>query len=87
MSKASEFKISAKSAEVYEVMGESGKSYVFFFFPDNSVCAAKKVAPKIRATARVDFRIKTKPALDDCGIVVKGTTYQKGRELLRRLDR
>lgn len=75
MSQASEFKISARSAEIYEVMGESGTSYVFFFSSDNSVCAAKKVAPKKRATARLDFRIKTKPALFDCGIAIPANTY------------
>jgi hypothetical protein len=87
MSLASDFKTAAKSAESYEVMGESGASYIFFFFPDHSVCAAKKVAPKKRATAQLIFQTKTKSALRDCGVVVRGSTYQKGEELLKQLGR
>jgi len=68
-------------------MGESGKSYVFFFFPDDaSVCAAKKVATDNRAVAQLDFNIPTKSALRDCGVEKGGTTYQKGQALLKQLE-
>lgn len=87
MSQSSEFEANAKTAKVYEVIGASGKSYVFFFFSDTSVCAAKKVATDSRAVARLDFNIETKRALRDCGITVHGTTYQEGRALLKQLEK
>jgi len=86
MSQSSDFETVAKTAKVYEMMGASGKSYVFFFFPDKSVCAAKKVATGNRAIAQLDFDIQTKTALRDCGIEIHGTTYQKGQALLKQLE-
>lgn len=41
MSLASDFREAAKQATIYEVIGQSGASYVIFWFPDNSVCAAR----------------------------------------------
>lgn len=86
MSQSSEFEIVAKTAKGYEVMGKSGRSYVFFFFPDNSVCAARKVPTQSRAVARLDFNILTKTAIHDCGIEFQGATYQEGRVLLKQLE-
>lgn len=87
MSQSSEFEIEARAAKVHELIGESGAAYVFFFFHDNSVCAARKVATNNRATAKLNFKIKTKDALHDCGIESRGTTYQEGRDLLKQLER
>lgn len=86
MSQSSEFEIEARTAKVYELIGESGAAYVFFFFHDKSVCAAKKLATKNRAVASLDFKIKTKDALRDCGVKEHGTTYQKGVLLLKELE-
>jgi hypothetical protein len=87
MSQSSEFEDKAKNAiAVVESLGHSGNSYVFFFFDDNSVTAAKRVkAISQHVSAQLNFNIKVKEALDDCGVSdFDGTTYQKGRELLRR---
>jgi len=87
MSSASDFKKMANAATVYEVTGKSGAVYVFFWFLDFSVCAARRLpAENARASARLEFQ-DTKPCLDDCGLEdFEGTTYQKGRELLRRIE-
>jgi len=87
MSSASDFKNAADTATIYEVTGNSGAVYVIFWFPDQSVCAARRLpAGNTRASARLEFQ-DTKPCLDDCGVAeFQGTTYQKGRELLRRIE-
>lgn len=86
MSMASDFRSLAQQGTIYEVMGQSGKSHLIFWFPDGSVCAAQKVPTDNRAVAGLAFGA-TKPALDDCGVAdYEGTTYQKGTELLRRLE-
>ncbi len=88
MSQSSDFEKAAKTSKAYELLGEKGISYVFYFFPDHSVCAAKKVATTNRAVARLDFSIQTKDALRDCGSRRHGTTtYQKGTALLRQLEK
>jgi len=86
MSQSSDFENVAKTTKTYEVIGKSGRSYIFFFFSDNSVCAAKKVASFNRAAARLDFNIATKNAIHDCGIDIGGATYQEGRALLKQLE-
>lgn len=86
MSQSSDFEANAKNAKVYEVMGASGKSYVFFFFLDKSVCAAKKIATDNHAVAQLDFNIQTKTALRDCGSETHGSTYQKGQAFLKQLE-
>lgn len=87
MSTASNFKEKAQAAKaIYEVLGRSGASYIIFWFDDGSVCAAQKAPSGNRAGACIEFSA-TKPALDDCGVAdFEGTTYQKGAELLRRLE-
>jgi len=86
MSLASDFRNQAQAATVYEVLGESGATYLFFWFKDGSVCAARKHPSSTSASARWEFGA-TKPCLDDCGLEnYPGTTYQKGAELLRRLQ-
>jgi hypothetical protein len=88
MSQAPEFRDLAKQGSIYEVIGRSGKAYVFFFFPDGSVCAARRVAAGGPASARLDFTgVNVKAALKDCGAAdVSGThTYQIGRDLLNKL--
>jgi hypothetical protein len=87
MSAASEFKQAAQTAKIYEVTGKSGAVYIFFWFADHSVCAARRLpAGNAKASARLEFR-DTKTCLDDCGMAAfEGTTYQKGRELLKRLE-
>ena len=87
MSTASDFREKARSARaVYEVLGQSGASYLIFWFDDGSVCAARKVPSNNRAGARLEFS-STKPILDDCGVAdFEGSTYQKGTELLKRLE-
>jgi hypothetical protein len=88
MSTSSDFKKKARQAkEIYELIGESGASYTVFWFEDGSVCGAKKIATEKRAAAKLDFGISTKGCLDDCGMAdFEGTTYQKGAELLARLQ-
>ena len=87
MSLASDFKEAARSAEaIYEVIGQSGSTYIIFWFDDGSVCAAQRLPTENRAPARLKFGA-TKPCLDDCGVDdFPGTTYQKGTELLQRLE-
>jgi hypothetical protein len=87
MSKASEFKTKALHAkDIFEVIGRSGASYVFFWFTDGSVCSARRLpGENARVSARLEFE-ETMPCLDDCGTAdYKGTTYEKGQELLRRI--
>ena len=85
MSGASDFRTAARSATIRQVIGQSGSTYIIFWFPDGSVCAAKKLASEDRASAQLEF-VATKPCLNDCGVSdYEGTTYQKGTELLRRL--
>lgn len=88
MSQASEFNDAANQArDMYEVIGESGATYIFFWFPDDSVTAARRqAADASQVAATYVFGKNTKAALDDCGMAnFEGTTYQKGRELLKRL--
>lgn len=87
MSEASEFKQAARNATIYEVTGQSGAVYIFFWFADHSVCAARRLsAENAKASARLEFR-DTKTCLDDCGMAAfEGMTYQKGRELLKRIE-
>ena len=87
MSQASDVKEMASDATIYEVTGESGAVYVIFWFPDGSVCAARRLpSPSNQASARLEF-LETKECLDDCGVGdFEGTTYQKGRELLKRIE-
>ena len=88
MSNASEFNAAAAQArDIYEVIGESGATYVFFWFPDGSVTAARRVASDTsQVAATYVFGKNTKAALDDCGLAdFEGTTYMKGSELLKRL--
>jgi len=86
MSAASDFRTLAQSA-AYEVLGQSGTSYVIFWFNDGSVCAARKLPSGNKVAAHLEFGM-TKPCLDDCGVAdFAGTTYQKGAELLKRLER
>ena len=86
MSQASDFKALADQAKVYEVTGRSGAVYVIFQFPDQSVTAARRLPTDTRASARLLFG-NVSPALDDCGVDdFEGTTYQKGAELIRRLE-
>jgi hypothetical protein len=85
MSQASDFREAAQAVTIYEVMGQSGASYVIFWFDDGSVCAARKLPTNNAAAARLEFG-SVKPCLDDCGTSdFPGSTYQKGAELLRRL--
>jgi hypothetical protein len=85
MSLASEFRTTARTATIYEILGQSGASYVIFWFGDSSVCAARKLPTNNTAVARLEFG-ETKVCLKDCGIVDTGqTTYQMGTELLARL--
>ena len=87
MSLASDFRSMAHNASAnYEVVGNSGASYVIFWFKDASVCAARKLPSGNQAAARLEFA-ETKPCLDDCGVSdIEGTTYQKGQMLLKRLQ-
>jgi hypothetical protein len=88
MSRSSEFNNAAGQArDIYEVIGESGATYIFFWFSDDSVTAARrKAADTSQVAATYVFGQNTKAALDDCGMAdFEGTTYQKGRELLKRL--
>ena len=88
MTQASDLRDLAKQASIYEIIGQSGKTYVFFFFPD-SVCAARRVATANQACARLDFaRVDVKQALVDCGATdACGThTYQRVRDLVNRLE-
>ena len=86
MSLASDFRSQAQAATIYEVLGKSGVTHLFFWFQDGSVCAARKEPSGNVASARWKFGA-TKPCLDDCGLEdYDGTTYQKGAELLRRLQ-
>lgn len=87
MSQSSDFEEQARKAiAIVEAIGNSGKSYVFFFFDDNSVTAAQKMAAtSFSVAAQLNFAIRVNTALNDCGVSdFDGTTYQKGRELLRR---
>lgn len=87
MSAASNFREKAQATKViYQVLGHSGASYIIFWFDDGSVCAARPVPSGNLAAARLEFGA-TKPILDDCGVAdFEGTTYQKGTELLKRLE-
>ena len=86
MSLASDFRSQAQAATIYQVVGKSGATYIFYWFRDGSVCAARKLRSGNRASACWEFGA-TKPCLDDCGLDdFSGTTYQKGTELLRRLE-
>lgn len=87
MSQASEIAAQAKGAtEIYEIIGESGATYIFFWFPDNSVTVARRKHAGGSVAATYEFGKNVKGALDDCGMGdVDGTTYQKGRELLKRI--
>ena len=86
MSSASDFRERAQAATIYEVMGQSGASYVIFWFNDLSVCAARKLPTDNAAVARLEFG-ETKSCLNDCGIPYSGqTTYQMGTDLLKRLE-
>ncbi len=88
MSKASDFKQKAKDAvEIYEMIGESGATYIFFWFSDHSITVARrKPATSNEAAAEYVFGQNAKDALDDCGMRnIDGTTYQKGSELLKRI--
>jgi hypothetical protein len=84
---ASDFKEAARSAAaMYEVVGQSGASYVIFWFDDGSVCTAQKRPTDNKAAARLEFGA-TKPCLDDCGVDdFTGSTYQKSSELLKRIE-
>jgi hypothetical protein len=84
---ASDFKEIARSARaIYEAVGASGASYVIFWFDDGSVCAGQRLPSGNKAAGRLEFG-ETKHCLDDCGVDdFPGTTYQKGWELLRRLE-
>ena len=88
MAQAPKLRNLAEQASIYEVIGQSGRTYIFFFFPDGSVCAACRVATGNLASACLDFtRESVKAALDDCGTEdIPGTTYQKGTALLRILE-
>lgn len=86
MSQSSDFRDAAETAQaVYEVIGKSGRTYVFFFFPDGSVCAAQREASRNGASAKLNFEVKIKPALRDCGVVAFGATYQESKLLLNQL--
>lgn len=88
MSQASDFAEKAKNAiEIYELIGTSGASYIFFWFADRSITVARrKPTDNHGASAEYQFGYKVKTALDDCGLNdFDGTTYQKGSELLKRL--
>lgn len=87
MSAASNFREKAQTAKaIYKVLGQSGASYIIFWFDDGSVCTARPVPSGNLAAARLEFGA-TKPILDDCGVAdFEGTTYQKGTELLKRLE-
>ena len=89
MSHASEFGDAAKQAKaIYEVVGKSGASYVFFWFSDHSIIASRRLPSQNNlASARFVFGDNTMDALNDCGMTdTEGTTYQKGRALLKRLQ-
>jgi len=85
MSLASDFKETARSAEaIYEVVAQSGS--IIFWFDDGSVCAAQRLPSGNKAAACLEFGT-TKPRLNDCGVDdFSGATYQKGSELLRRIE-
>jgi hypothetical protein len=87
MSAASSFREKAQTAKaIYKVLGQSGASYIIFWFDDGSVCTANEVPSGNLAAARLKFGA-VKPVLDDCGVAdFEGATYQKGMELLRRLE-
>jgi hypothetical protein len=87
MSLASDFKEAARSAEaICDIVGQSGSTCVIFWLDDGSVCAAQKLPTNNGAAARLEFGA-TKPCLDDCGVDdFPGTTYQKGTELLQRIE-
>ena len=64
------------------MVGASGSVYIFFWFNDGSVCAAKKINTYNRASAGFDFEVSTKACLDDCGAAdFEGSTYQKVADL------
>lgn len=86
MKSAPEFrKMAQEATAIYEVIGQSGACYVFFWFSDSSICAARKLPSGNKAAATLEFGPIT-PCLDDCGTSdFEGSTYQKGAELLRRL--
>lgn len=88
MSLGSDFKEKARQTKaIYELIGESGATYVIFWFEDGSVCAAQRVATQNRSVASLDFHVPIKNCLDDCGVAdFEGTTYQKGTELLKRIQ-
>jgi hypothetical protein len=89
MSQASDFADQAKKATaIYELIGESGAIYIFYWFADNSVTMARRqVSDTNRVSAEYLFGKNVIKALDDCGVAdFDGTTYQKGAELLKRLQ-
>lgn len=88
MSQASDFRTLAQAAKTYDVLGESGANYLIFWFPDGSVCAARRLPSGNKAAARLAFDgASVKACLDDCGVAdFAGTTYQKGTELLKRIE-
>ncbi len=85
------FKDLAQSATIYEVMGDSGNSYVIFFMGDGSVCAAQIKPTQTRAGAQLIFS-ETKKCLLDClkafGVDTprEQTTYRIGHELRAVLE-
>lgn len=88
MSQASTLAEQAKQAtNIYELIGNSGATYIFFWFVDGSVTVARRKPTNNKgASAEYQFAKNVKAALDDCGLQdFEGTTYQKGAELLRRL--
>jgi hypothetical protein len=86
MSSASELRTLLETATIYEVVGYSDRNYLIFWFKDGSVCAARKRRSDSKAAARIELGV-TKAFLDDCGVAeFRGTTYQKGTELLRQLQ-
>jgi hypothetical protein len=89
MAQAPDLRKLANEASIYEMIGQSGKTYVFFFFPDGSVCAARRVAAANQAAARLDFTgVSVKETLYDCGAqdTIGTHTYQLGKDLLTRLE-
>lgn len=75
-----------RPATIYEIIGKSGTTYAVFWFKDGSVIAARKSPSGNMASARWAFG-QTKPCLNDCRVAdFAGTTYQKGKEVLRRLQ-
>jgi hypothetical protein len=88
MSQASNFAEQAKNARaIYEVIGDSGSTYIFYWFGDSSITVARRQATRNQiASAEFLMGKNVRRALDDCGLHdFDGTTYQKGTELLKRI--